>query len=709
MKITIALAGNPNSGKSTLFNNLTGSNQYVGNWPGVTVEKKEGLYKKEEDILLVDLPGIYSLSPYTPEEVVSRDYLLEGKPDVIINLVDGSNIERNLYLTTQLSELGIPMVIALNMMDVVRKKGDKININKLKTLLGCEIVEISALKNENIDKLMEVAKEVAITKSNNLHITSFENDLEEIIRKIERGINSLKDKENPRWYAIKLFEQDYKIKESLNISKEEEGFINNLIKEAQKVHDDDGEGIIIDARYRFVTEIAEETVRKANLGHTISDKIDNIVTNRILAIPIFAVIMFAVYFVAVGVVGGAVTDWVNETFFGEIVGGSVQRFLENAGVATWMISLIVNGIIGGVGSVLGFLPIIATLYLCIAVLEDIGYMSRIAFILDKIFRKFGLSGKSFIPILIGTGCSVPGIMATRTIESDKDRKMTIIVASFMPCGAKTEIIALFSASLFVGKWWFAPVCYFAGILSVIISGSILKKTSIFGGDTSPFVMELPEYHIPSAYNVFKSTFDRCKSFVIKAGTVIMLATVTIWFLQHITIYGKFIDASTSTQDSILEFVGKIFAPIFVPLGFGNWMATVASGLGLLAKEIVVGTYGVVAGLGTGLDAESQSLLEFVSSQFTVVSAMSFMLFNQLNVPCFAAVGAIREEMKSFKWTVFALLYQTVFAYIICLIVYQFGKVLVLKEAINLGTYIAAGLFLGIIYLLLKRDKKTKTD
>lgn len=704
MKTRIALAGNPNSGKSTLFNNLTGSSQYVGNWPGVTVEKKEGTYKKDKDIFFMDLPGIYSLSPYTLEEVISRDYLVNEKPDVIINVIDATNIERNLYLTTQLSELGIPMVLALNMMDVVRKNKDKIDVEKLKKDLDCEVVEISALRNENIDELIKTAVSIVGKKKDSLHIKAFSNDLEEMLSKIEDSVSSIRNNVAARWFAIKLFERDEKILESLTLRSDEKKTINALIEEFEDKYDDDGEGIITDERYKFISRIVKDSVKKGRTGLTTSDKIDKVVTNRFLAIPIFALIMTAVYYVSVAIVGADITDWVNDTFFGEIIGGNVQAFLEGSNVTPWLTSLIVDGIIGGVGGVLGFLPIIATLYLFIAILEDIGYMSRIAFILDRIFRKFGLSGKSFIPILIGTGCSVPGIMATRTIESDRDRKMTIIVASFLPCGAKTEIIALFAASIFTGMWWFAPVCYFAGIAAVIISGIMLKKTAMFSGDPAPFVMELPEYHLPSAYNVFKSTFDRCKAFVIKAGTIILLATVFIWFFQNISIKGEFLDFESESTDSILAAIGKFFAPLFSPLGFGDWMATVATALGLVAKEVVVGTYGVVAGLGADLDAESAGLLDFVSKNFTTVSAMSFMIFNQLNIPCFAAIGAIREEMNNPKWTFYALAYQTGFSYAVALIIYQLGRVLVLKEAFNVWTGVAIALLCMIIYLLFRRDK-----
>ena len=686
---------------------MTGSNQYVGNWPGVTVEKKTGTYKKNKEIKLTDLPGIYSLSPYTLEEVVSREYLIQEKPDVIINVVDASNIERNLYLSTQLSEIGIPMVIALNMMDVVERNQDKIDTEKLSQLLACPIIEISALRNKNIDTLVETAMKTAGKKQ--VHIQSFEEEVEELIKKIEDGVSALKDSSYKRWYAIKLFEKDEKAVANLALSSEEEEKVREIREAAEEKYDDDGEGIITDARYHFITSIIGKTVKKGRTGLTNSDKVDRILTNRILALPIFVVLMFGIYYIAVTIVGGPITDWVNDTFFGEMIGENVAGMLESAEVAPWLSSLIVDGIIGGVGGVLGFLPIIAALYVMMAILEDIGYMARIAFILDRIFRKFGLSGKSFIPILIGTGCSVPGIMATRTIENDNDRRMTIMVASFMPCGAKTEIIALFAASLFAGDkgWWFAPFCYFAGIIAVIISGIMLKKTQQFSGDPAPFVMELPEYHLPTPWNVARTVWDRVKAFVIKAGTIILLTTVVIWFLQNISTSFEFVEFSEDSH-SILEAVGKVIAPIFAPLGFGHWAATVATITGLVAKEVVVSTFGVVAGLGD-VGADDPTMVEYASSIFTSVSALSFMLFNQLSIPCFAALGAIRSEMNSKKWTWFAIAYQLLFSYVIALMVYQFGKVFVLGEAFGVGTVVAVIIFALMVYLLCRKSTTKKGE
>lgn len=700
MSITVALAGNPNAGKSTLFNALTGSNQYVGNWPGVTVEKKGGVYKKDKSVNITDLPGIYSLSPYTLEEVVSREYLINEKPDVIINVIDASNIERNLYLTTQLSELGIPMVLALNMMDLVEKNGDKINKEFLSEKLGYPVVEISALRNRNVDEVITLAQKVAKNQPKN--INSFAPDVEDVVTKIEDELNGLCQEEHKRWYAIKSLERDTKALEAINIPTNVQANIDGIIDAVEEsFDDDDGEGIITDARYNFISSIIADTVKKGRTGLTLSDKIDRIVTNRILAIPIFILLIIGIYYVSVDIVGGPITDWVNDDFFGKMVGGNASAWLEANNVAPWVTSLVVDGIIAGVGGVLGFTPFIATLYLFLAILEDIGYMSRIAFILDRIFRKFGLSGKSFIPILIGTGCSVPGIMATRTIENENDRRMTIICSSFMPCGAKTQVITLFASAIFVGKfgWLFGPVCYFAGILAVIISGLILKKTKMFAGDPAPFVMELPEYHLPTAVNVLRTTWDRVKAFIIKAGTVILVATVSIWFLQNISTSFEFVEFSEDSH-SILEAIGKAITPILEPIGINHWATTVATMTGLIAKEAVISTFGVVA----GLSEDDPNLLIYCREIFTGVSALSFMLFNQLCVPCFAAMGAVKSEMKSAKWTIFTMVYQTIFAYVIALIVFQLGSVLVLKTAFNAWTAVAIVLLIVLLYLIFRKNK-----
>lgn len=698
MKINIALAGNPNSGKSTLFNNLTGSNQYVGNWPGVTVEKKTGKYKKDKEVYFTDLPGIYSLSPYTLEEVVSRDFLVNERPDAIIDVIDANNIERNLYLATQLAELGIPLVLALNMMDVVRKNKDVIDTATLAERLNCEVVEISALRNENVDALIEAAKKAVSEKE--IPNSKFSDTVESYINEIE-DFSILKDNPAKRWIAVKLYEEDEKIVEEYPLYAREDDRLREIIEESEEKFDDDTEGIITDERYTYVTSITSDTVKKGRSGMTTSDKIDKVVTNRFLAIPIFAAIITLVYILAINIVGGPVTDWTNDVLFGEIVGGGAENFLIGLGASDAITSLIVNGIIGGVGAVLGFLPVIATLFLFISILEDIGYMSRIAFILDRIFRKFGLSGKSFIPILMGTGCSVPAIMATRTIESDNDRRMTIMNASFMPCGAKLDILAMFAAFL-GGTWWYAPLWYFIGIIAVVMSGIILKKTKHFSGDPAPFVMELPEYHLPSAKNVLKATWFRCKAFVVKAGTIILVATVVVWFLTNISVNGTFMDFNADPNNSLLAVIGNFIAPIFKPLGFGNWMASISTVLGLVAKEVVVGTYGVVAGLGE-VEAGSATLSNFVAANFTKLSAFTFVAFNQLTLPCFAAIGAIREEMGSKKWFRFAISYLLIYSYTLVFMIYQFGLILN-GESFTFTTAIALVIFFVYVYLLFRKDK-----
>lgn len=703
-KITIALVGNQNSGKTTLFNLLTGSEQYVGNWPGVTIERKEGYYLENKDIKLVDLPGIYSLSPYSPEEVISRDYILEEKPDLIINIVDATNLERNLYLTTQLMELDIPVVVALNMIDILEKTSTRIDLNTLEKSLKCSIVEISAFKGKGVDLLMDTSiKKAEESTQKYIH---YEKSIEDKLIDIENKIIKPRKLNASRWYSVKLLENDIKVIEKLDLNLEEKELLSIIQKSIYEEYEDDGEGVITTQRYDFVAKITNLAVTNKSVGENKSDKIDKVVTNRILAFPIFILIMTGIYFIAMKIVGGPVTDWVNDVFFAELIGENLRIFLESVNTASWLVSLIVDGIIGGVGSVLGFLPVIASLYFFIAMLEDIGYMARIAFILDRIFKRLGLSGKSFIPIIMGMGCSVPGIMATRTIESDRDRRMTIIVASFMPCGAKTEIIALLTASVFVGKWWFAPLCYFAGILAVMFSGLILKKTSMFKGDTTPFVMELPSYHSPKFSNIFKVTWSRIKSFIIKAGTVILVASIVLWVLQNISISGEFHEFSSQSH-SLLEGIGKIISPIFIPLGFGNWLATVSTIVGLVAKELVVSTYGLVAGIGADLTAQSQDMVNFANLAFTPVSALSFMMFNQLSIPCFAAVGAIKNEMKDSKWTLFALFYQVIFAYSISMMIYQFGRVLILGESMTVLTYITIGVAVLFLYLLLKPDPYRK--
>ncbi|MDO5754666.1 MAG: ferrous iron transport protein B [Tissierellia bacterium] len=704
MGVRIALAGNPNSGKTTLFNGLTGSNQYVGNWPGVTVEKKSGYYRKNKEIEIIDLPGVYSLSPYTLEEVVTRDYLINETPDVIIDIIDATNIERNLYLATQLSEIGIPMVLAFNMMDLVEKNKDQVDIKAMEKHLGCPIVEISALHRKNIDKVIDVAVKEA-KKDSIKPIDAFSPEVEHKLIEIEDHIEGLKDNPKARWFAIKVLENDDKALENMNITAKERSKVRELVHALEEELDDDGESIVVGDRYQYIARIVQDSVKKGREGLTTTDKIDRIVTNRWLAMPIFALVMFVIYYIAISIVGGDITDFWADELWGETIPDAVSGFLGNIGVADWLSSLIGEGIIGGVGAVIGFLPIIATLQLFIAILEDIGYMSRIAFILDRAFRRFGLSGKSFIPILIGTGCSVPGITATRTIENDNDRRMTIIIASFMPCGAKVEIIALFTAVI-LNKWWIAPLCYFIGIGAVIISGLILKKTSMFAGEPAPFVMELPSYHRPMVSNILRVTWDRIKQFLRKAGTIILLSVIAVWILQHLGIENgslAYIDED-SAGTAFLTYIGNAIAPLFAPLGFGNGPSAVATFLGLVAKEVVVGTFGVMASLGeTAAESDiSQYLINGLG--FTTVTAMSFMVFNQLTVPCFAAVGAIKEEMQDRKWTLFAIGYQIVFSYAFAFMIYQFGRILVLKEAFNVSTGIAIAILLGMIYLMVRKDR-----
>lgn len=704
MTLNIALAGNPNAGKSTLFNLLTGSEQYVGNWPGVTVEKKTGKYLKDSSINLIDLPGVYSLTPYSMEEVVTKEYLFEEVPDVIINIIDATNIERNLYLSTQLIELGIPVVLAFNRVDILDRRGEKVNFKAISKGMGCPGVEISALKNSGIDELIEIAKREAQKGIGMEHPVKYSADLEGAIEEISNASSEIQNQFNRRGFAIKIIEGDEETVDKLNLSQEEKAKIDGIVEKLEEDYDLEGEDILADERYGFIDDVVRGNVEEKVHMLSTSDKIDRIVTNRFLAIPIFAAVMIAMYYIALVIVGGTFNDWWNDVVIGEVVIGNVGAFLETTAVAPWLQSLIVNGILGGVGAVIGFLPLIITVFIFIAVFEDIGYMSRVAFILDRIFRRFGLSGKSFIPILIGVGCSVPGIMATRTIENDNDRRMTITVASFMPCGAKTEIIAVFAGSIFTGKWWFGPLCYFIGIVAVILSGIILKKFDRFAGEPIPFVMELPEYQPPNLKNVAKKVWDRSKAFVIKAGTVIFAASVLVWILQNISTSGEFHEFAQDGTNSLLSAIGHVFAPFFGPLGFGNWIAAVASMLGLVAKEIVVSTLGVLSGLGE-ITAEDPSAMTLASSLFTSVSGLSFLVFNQLTVPCFAAVGAIRQEMNSSKWTFFAIGYQLIFSYLIALMIYQFGRVLVLGEAFNAMTGVAIAVLIFFIFMLVRPESK----
>lgn len=701
MEIKIALAGNPNSGKTTMFNDLTGSNQYVGNWPGVTVEKKEGRLRCEKDVIIQDLPGIYSLSPYTLEEVVARSYLLNEKPDAILNIVDSSNLERNLYLTTQLMELGLPMVIALNMIDVIRKNGDSININRLSRELGCEVIETSALKGEG-SKLAAMKAVEAVRKRNRAeHPHVFNGTVEHAIAHIEDIIKDLVEPAQLRWYAIKLFERDNKVLEQLNPDKGIIEKIEAIIGDCENEMDDDAESIITNERYAYISKLIKTCVKKnekkGNL--TASDKIDRIVTNRFLALPIFAVVMFIVYFISVTTVGTYVTDWTNDVLFGEIIPPAVESFLVSIGCADWLLSLVLDGIVGGVGAVLGFVPQMLILFIFLAFLEDCGYMARIAFIMDRIFRKFGLSGKSFIPILIGTGCGVPGIMASRTIENERDRRMTIMTTTFIPCGAKLPIIALIAGALFNGAWWVAPSAYFIGITAIILSGIILKKTMMFAGDPAPFIMELPQYHWPTAINVFHNMWERGWSFIKRAGTIILLSTVIVWFASNFGIVDNKLRTVEDFNDGLLASIGGIIAWAFSPLGWGNWQAAVASLTGLVAKENVVGTLGVLYGFAE-MAEDGTEIWGTLASNFTPLAAYSFMLFNLLCAPCFAAIGAIRREMNSAKWTLFAIGYQTGFAYVVSLCVYQLGR-LFAGEGFTIGTLAAVLLTGAFVYLLFK--------
>ena len=790
-QIKIALAGNPNSGKTTLFNALTGSNQFVGNWPGVTVEKKEGKLKKHDDVTIMDLPGIYSLSPYTLEEVVARNYLIDQRPDAILNIIDGTNLERNLYLTTQLTELGIPVVIAINMMDVVRKNGDKINVQELSRELGCQIVEISALKGEGIMEAAEAAVAAAkSTKTVPMH--TFSGPVEHAIAHIEEAAVHNLPEEQQRWYAIKIFERDDKVLDKLHIDPSVMAHIEEDIKAAEKELDDDAESIITNERYVYIAEIIKACYKKKNAGQlSASDKIDRIVTNRWLGLPIFALVMFLVYYISMVTVGSAATDWANDGLFGDgwhlfgigsgeynevadaygeaslVVDGYeayieengalaadgtftydvedeetlavttetatladyekakatldeigdepdpadygvwvpgvpvlVGNALEAAGASEWLSGLILDGIVAGVGAVLGFVPQMLVLFLLLAFLEACGYMARIAFVLDRIFRKFGLSGKSFIPMLIGTGCGIPGVMASRTIENERDRRMTIMTTTFIPCGAKVPFIAMIAGAIFGGSAWVSTSAYFIGMAAIVISGIMLKKTRMFAGEPAPFVMELPAYHWPTLGNVLRSMWERGWSFIKKAGTIILLSTIFVWFTSYFGwVDGQFQMLSDDQIDcSILAAIGGAIDWIFAPLGWGNWQAVVASITGLVAKENIVGTLGVLYGGGDG------SVYDAMAAAFTAITAYSFLVFNLLCAPCFAAIGAIKREMNSAKWTWFAIGYQCGFAYVIALMINQFGN-LFTGNANILGVIVSVILLAGIIYMLCKPYKE----
>ena len=707
MRITIALAGNPNSGKTTLFNDLTGSSQYVGNWPGVTVEKKEGRLKGHKDVVIQDLPGIYSLSPYTLEEVVARSYLVKERPDAILNIVDGTNIERNLYLTTQLIELGIPVVVAINMMDLVRKNGDKIDIVKLGQELGCQVVEMSALKGQGSMEAAKAAVAAAQEKKAGEHPHVFTGSVEHAIAHIEESISGKVDSASLRWHAIKLFERDEKELEEVQLDSALKAHIEAHIADCEKELDDDAESIITNQRYAYISRVVERSVRKKAAKHalTASDKIDRIVTNRILALPIFVVVMWAVYTIAMGgtpvSIGTMATDWTNDVLVGEWICGNLGAWMESIGCAAWLTGLVVDGIVAGVGAVIGFVPQMLVLFFLLSILEDVGYMARIAFIMDRIFRRFGLSGKSFIPMLVATGCGVPGIMASRTIENDRDRKMTIMTTGFIPCGAKMPIIGLFAGALFGGSGWIATSAYFIGVAAVIVSGIILKKTKLFAGDPAPFVMELPAYHIPSAKNVFHSTWERGWSFIKRAGTVILASSVVLWFLQGFGFVDGVFGMVEDNNASLLASIGNVVAPIFAPLGFGTWQGAVATFTGLIAKENVVSTFGVLYGFAEVAEdgAEIWSLL---AGDFTALTAYSFMIFNLLCAPCFAAMGAIKREMNNAKWTWIAIGYMCGFAYVVAMIVYQLG--MLFSGHFGVGTVVALLLLAGLIYLLLRKNK-----
>jgi len=708
MEIKIALAGNPNAGKTTLFNALTGSNQFVGNWPGVTVEKKEGKLKGRKDVTITDLPGIYSLSPYTLEEVVARNYLINERPDAILNIIDGTNLERNLYLTTQLVELGIPVVCAVNMMDVVRKNGDKINTDRLAKELGCTVVEISALKGTGINEAANAAVAVASAKKITVPQHSFCGCVEHAVAHIEEAALHDIPEERQRWYAVKIFERDEKVLEMLNLSGGVKSHIEEDIAAAEKEMDDDSESIITNERYLYIASIIGDCLKKKSKGGmTVSDKIDRVVTNRWLALPIFAVVMFIVYYVSVTTVGDWLTGFTNDTLFGEWIAPGVQSLLENAGCADWLTGLIVDGIIGGVGAVLGFVPQMLVLFIFLAFLESCGYMARIAFVMDRIFRKFGLSGKSFIPMLIGTGCGVPGIMASRTIENERDRRMTIMTTTFIPCGAKLPIIGLIAGALFDNAGWVAASAYFVGVGAIIVSGIMLKKTKIFSGDPAPFVMELPAYHMPTVGNVLRSMWERGWSFIKKAGTVILLSAIVLWSLQSFGVENGSFGMIEDLDNSVLAKIGGVIAPLFAPLGWGDWKAAVATVTGLIAKENVVATFGTLFHFGGELSENGDEIWGLMGATFTALSGYSFLIFNLLCAPCFAAMGAIKREMNNAKWTAFAILYQCLFAYAISLIVYQFG--LLFTGAVNpVGLIFAVLILAFIIYMLARPYKESKT-
>ncbi len=719
MDIKIALAGNPNCGKTTLFNQLTGSNQYVGNWPGVTVEKKEGRLKGHKDVVIQDLPGIYSLSPYTLEEVVARSYLVNEKPDAILNIVDGTNIERNLYLTTQLIELGLPVVVAVNMIDLVRKNGDTINLNKLGEALGCEVVEMSALKGEGGMAAAEKAVALAQRKQAGELPHVFTGSVEHALAHIEESIQGRVSEGYMRWYAIKIFERDEKVLEELDLASDLKAHLEQHIADCEKELDDDAESIITNQRYSYINSVVAKAVKKkaAKGSLSVSDKIDQIVTNRILALPIFAAVMFCIYAIAMGgwviSIGTMGTDWANDVLFGEMVPGLFDTILGALGVAEggWLYGLIQDGIVAGVGAVLGFVPQMLVLFFLLAILEDVGYMARVAFIMDRIFRRFGLSGKSFIPMLVATGCGVPGIMASRTIERDRDRKMTIMTTGFIPCGAKLPIIGLFAGAVFGGSAWVAVSAFFIGVAAVVVSGIMLKKCRAFAGDPAPFVMELPAYHAPSASNVLRATWERGWSFIKRAGTVILLSSVILWFLQGYGFVDGVFQAVEDNNASLLAGLGRAAAWVFAPIGWAGdmaWKAAVATVTGLIAKEEVVSTFGVLYSFaGEELGDNGEAIWALIAGDFGPMAAYSFMIFNLLCAPCFAAMGAIKREMNNAKWTAAAIGYMCAFAYVVSLIVFQLGGLVTGEAAFGPGTIAALVLLAGMVYMLVRKGYRAE--
>ena len=711
MAIRIALAGNPNCGKTTMFNNLTGSNQYVGNWPGVTVEKKEGKLKGKKDIIITDLPGIYSLSPYTLEEVVSRDYLINERPDAIINLVDATNLERNLYLTTQLLELGIPVVIALNMMDLAVKSGDKIDEKKLAAAFGCEVAATSALKGEGLTEVVDRAVRLANARTIQVPKHEFSGEVEGYLADIAGLLpNSVPD-HLARWYSIKLFEQDEKVLGTTPLSADSSKRIVEIVKDAEKQMDDDAESIITNERYEYISKIITGCLKKNRRGMTVSDKIDRIVTNRILALPIFVAMMFVVYYVSVTSLGTIVTDFTNDTLFGAWIQPAVQGLMETAGASEWLVSLVVDGIIGGLAAPIGFAPQMAILFLFLSVLEDCGYMARVAFIMDRIFRRFGLSGKSFIPLLISSGCGVPAIMATKTIEDDKNRRMTIMTSTFVPCGAKLPVIALVAGAIMGGAWWMAPSMYFIGIASVIVSCIILKKTKLFAGDPSPFGIELPQYHVPSVKTVLLHVWERVWSFLKKAGTILFLCCMVMWFLATFGVENGAFGMVEDMEASFLAIIGTFLAPIFAPLGFGSWQAVASSLSGFVAKEGIVSTMGVLANMAEATESDA-ALWQYVMTDFfhgSALAGFTFLTFNLLDSPCLAAISTMAKEMGNKGWTAFAVIFQNVFAYAVCLMIYQLGS-FAMGGGFGIGTAAAVIVLAVTLYLLFrpapKADKKT---